>query len=194
MSQFWLYFKLGLTHVLDINAYDHVIFFIALVIPYTFKNWKQVLWLVTTFTVGHTLSLMLSVYEIATINAQWIEFLIPVTIGLTAIYGILTAGKTGENKKIGLAFFATLFFGLVHGFGFSNYFKHIVAIEDSKLIPTLEFALGIEAAQLIVVLFVLLLSYIMQTIFRFSRKEWMLIGSGIVIGFVIPMLIETWLF
>lgn len=194
MSQFWLYFKLGLTHVLDITAYDHVIFFIALVIPYTFKNWKQVLWLVTTFTVGHTLSLMLSVYDIVSFDAKWIEFLIPVTIGVTALYSIFTAGKSINNDKIGLAFFATLFFGLIHGFGFSNYFRHIVAVEDSKLIPTLEFALGIETAQVIVVVFVLLLSYIMQTFFRFSKKEWMLIGSGIVIGFVIPMLIETWPF
>jgi len=179
---------------MDLNAYDHVIFFIALVIPYTFKKWKQVLWLVSIFTIGHTLSLLLSVYEIVNFNAVWIEFLIPVTIGITAVYSISIAGKTTGNGKIGLAFFMTLFFGLIHGFGFSNYFRQIIAAEETKFIPSLEFALGIEAAQLIAVVLVLLLGFVMQTIFRFSKKEWMLIGAGIVIGFVIPMLINTWPF
>ena len=194
MATFWFYFKLGLTHVLDINAYDHVIFFVALIVPYAFKDWKRVLWLVTIFTIGHTGSLLLSVYDIVNFDAKWIEFLIPVTIGITGLYGIFTAGKSTTNEKVGLAFFATLFFGLVHGFGFSNYFKQIVAAEDSKLIPSLEFALGIETAQAIVVIVVLFLTFIGQGIFRFTRKEWMLIMSGVVLGFVIPMLIETWPF
>ena len=193
MQTFWFYVKLGLNHVLDATAYDHVIFFIALVIPYLFKDWKRVLSLVTVFTVGHTLSLLLAVFGIIRFSASWIEFLIPVTILITALYSMFTAGKTQKNT-VGIAFIATLFFGLIHGFGFSNYFRQIVAAEDQKLVPSLEFALGIEIAQVIVVIFVLALSFVMQNIFRFSKKEWMLIGSGIVIGFVIPMLQATWPF
>lgn len=194
MSQIWFYSKLGFTHVLDWNAYDHVLFFVALTTPYLFKDWKRILWLVTIFTIGHTLSLVLATYEIMSLSVKGVEFLIPVTILITAVFNIFTAGKTIQKEKIGLAFFATLFFGIIHGFGFSNYFKQIVAAEDSKLLPTLEFALGIEIAQLIVVIIVLLLSFIAQNIFRFNKKEWTLVVSGIVVGFVIPILVATWPF
>ncbi|NER13100.1 HupE/UreJ family protein [Leptobacterium flavescens] len=194
MSQFWFYFKLGLTHVLDIDAYDHVLFFVALTIPYAFKDWKRVIWLVTIFTIGHTFSLLLSVYNIVSFSVRLIEFLIPLTIFITAVFNIFTAGKVNAKEKWGVTFFTTLFFGLIHGFGFSNYFRQIVAAADSKLLPTLEFALGIEAAQVIVVLIVLVLSFVAHSIFRFSKKEWILVVSGIVLGFVIPMLRETWPF
>ena len=86
MSEFMLYFKIGLNHVLDINGYDHVLFLIALTVPYAFKDWKRVLLLVTLFTVGHTLALILSVYEIVIIKAYLVEFLIPITILITASY------------------------------------------------------------------------------------------------------------
>ncbi|WP_340075993.1 HupE/UreJ family protein [Leptobacterium sp. I13] len=194
MSQFWFYLKLGLTHVLDYQAYDHVLFFIVLTIPYTFKNWERVLWLVTIFTIGHTASLLLAVYGIADFNIALIEFLIPVTIFITALYNITSSGKGAKKEKWGLTFFTTLFFGLIHGIGFSNYFKQIVAGEDTKLIPSLEFALGIEVAQVIVVLIVLIISSLFLTIFRINKRDWIMIISAIVLGMVIQMLIKTYPF
>lgn len=192
MSQFWIYFQIGLKHVLDINAYDHVLFLIALTVPYLFKDWKKIFLLVSIFTIGHTLALVLSVYGIIAIKVDVVEFLIPITILVTALYHLFTAGKTSKNDGVNLVFFITLFFGIIHGLGFSNYFKTILGgSAASKLLPLGEFALGIEAAQLVVVFVVLVISYIVQTVFRFSKRDWALVMSAFIIGVVIPMIIES---
>jgi HupE / UreJ protein len=192
MSEFWIYFQIGLKHVLDIHAYDHVLFLIALTIPYTFKDWKRILLLVTMFTVGHTLALLLSVFGIIAVKANIVEFLIPITILITAVFHLFTAGKAAKNESVNLIFFVTLFFGIIHGLGFSNYFKTILGgTASSKLVPLLEFALGIEAAQIIVVFVVLVISYIVQTVFRFSKRDWALVMSAFIIGVVIPMIVES---
>lgn len=192
MSQFWIYFQIGLKHVLDINAYDHVLFLIALTVPYSFKDWKRILLLVSVFTIGHTLALILSVFGIIAIKVNIVEFLIPITILITALFHLFTAGKATKNDGINLIFFVTLFFGIIHGLGFSNYFKTILGgSPSSKLLPLGEFALGIEAAQLVVVFVVLLISYIVQTVFRFSKRDWALVMSAFIIGVVIPMIIES---
>jgi len=192
MSEFWIYFQIGLKHVLDIHAYDHVLFLIALVIPYTFKDWKRILLLVSVFTIGHTVALLLSVFGIIAVKVNLVEFLIPITILITALFHLFTAGKATKNDGLNLVFFVTLFFGIIHGLGFSNYFKTILGgSASSKLIPLGEFALGIEVAQLVVVFVVLILSYIVQTVFRFSRRDWALVMSAFIIGVVIPMIIES---
>ena len=192
MSEFWIYFNTGLRHVLDINAYDHVLFLIALTIPYAFKDWQRVLLLVTLFTVGHTMALLLSVYGFVQIKVNLVEFLIPITILTTAVFHLFTAGKNSKKESISFIAVVTLFFGIIHGLGFSNYFNTILPGNASaKLLPLLEFALGIEAAQVIVVLIVLILSYIVQTVFRFSKRDWTLVMSAFVIGVVIPMVIES---
>lgn len=192
MSEFLLYFHIGLKHVLDINAYDHVLFLMALVVPYAFKDWKKVLILVSLFTSGHTLALLLSVFGVVQIKAQFVEFLIPITILITAIFHLFTAGKTAKNQSINFESVVTLFFGIIHGLGFSNYFKTILpGNATDKLLPLLDFALGIEGAQLIVVLIVLLLSYSVHTFFRFSKRDWALVLSAFIIGVVLPMIIEN---
>ncbi|APU68309.1 HupE/UreJ family protein [Christiangramia flava] len=193
MSQFWLYLQLGLEHVLDWNAYDHILFLVALVASYSFSSWKQVLGLVSLFTLGHTLALFLSTYGIVKVDTAYVEFLIPVTIIVTALYDIFTAGKKLKNQNINLLYFTTVFFGLIHGLGFSSYFKMIAASSDSKLAPLLEFALGIELAQLIVVLSVLILAFILQNILNISKRDWILVVSSIVIGIVLPILKENYL-
>ncbi|WP_026728404.1 HupE/UreJ family protein [Flavobacterium denitrificans] len=192
MSEFWIYFQIGLKHVLDINAYDHVLFLIALTVPYAFKDWKRILLLVSVFTIGHTVALILSVYGIIAVKVNLVEFLIPITILITALYHLFTAGKATKNEGVNLIFIVTLFFGLIHGLGFSNYFKTILGgTATSKLLPLGEFALGIEAAQLVVVFVVLILSYIVQTVFRFSKRDWALVMSAFIVGVVIPMIIES---
>ncbi|KAF2335731.1 HupE/UreJ family protein [Flavobacterium daemonense] len=192
MSEFWIYFQIGLKHVLDINAYDHVLFLIALTVPYSFKDWKRILLLVSVFTIGHTVALILSVFGIIAVKVNLVEFLIPITILVTALYHLFTAGKATKNEGVNLIFIVTLFFGLIHGLGFSNYFKTILGgSATSKLLPLGEFALGIEAAQLVVVFVVLILSYIVQTVFRFSKRDWALVMSAFIVGVVIPMIIES---
>lgn len=193
MSEFWVYFNLGLKHVLDINAYDHVLFLMALIIPYHFKDWSRVLVLISLFTIGHTIALLLSVFGIISVKINLVEFLIPITILVTALYYLFTAGKTNKkNDNISFVAIITLFFGIIHGLGFSNYFKAILPGNASdKLLPSLEFALGIEAAQLIVVFIVLFLSYLVQTVFRFSKRDWTLVMASFIIGVVIPLVIKS---
>lgn len=192
MNEFILFLKLGLFHVLDWNAYDHIAFLIVLVASYTFLQWRRVLILVTLFTIGHTTSLILANYNIVSISSGWVEFLIPLTIIVGAIYNIFTAGKSTFQKGINLLYFVTLFFGLIHGFGFASYYKMIHG--GSSLFPLLEFALGVEIAQLIIVTIALLAGMVFQTIFRFSKKEWVLIISSVALGLIIPLLIKNWIF
>ena len=192
MSEFWLYFNIGLKHVLDIKAYDHVLFLIALTVPYLFKDWKRLLLLITFFTLGHTVALILSVFGIVTVKANLIEFVIPITILLVAIFNLFTAGKNSKNEGISIIAFVTLFFGIIHGLGFSNYFKTLLpGTASEKVLPLAEFALGIEAAQIIVVFVILIISYIVQTVFRFSKRDWALVMSAFIIGVVIPLIIQN---
>ncbi|CAM4083519.1 HupE/UreJ family protein [Flavobacterium antarcticum] len=192
MSEFMLYVQIGWKHVLDLRAYDHILFLAALVIPYHFKDWKKILTLVSVFTLGHTLALVLAVFEMVKINVNLVEFLIPVTILCTAVYNLFNAGKGSGKSTITVPAFITLFFGIIHGLGFSNYFNSILAGSPSdKLLPLLEFALGIEFAQLAVVGTVLILSFLIQFFVRNSKRNWVLIASSIIIGVIIPMLIES---
>jgi len=174
--------------VLDWNAYDHILFLIALTVVYDFKNWKKIFWLISLFTIGHTLTLILAAYKIISVDSNWIEFLIPVTIIITALFNIFYARNTTKQTKTNTNLFFALFFGLIHGLGFSGYFKMLIGSSNSKLIPLLEFALGIEVAQIIIVFIVLLVGFIFQTIFRFSKRDWILIISSIIIGTVLPIL------
>lgn len=192
MQEFWIFFKIGLNHVLDIQGYDHVLFLIALTVPYAFKDWTRVLILISIFTLGHTLALILSVFNIISVKANIVEFIIPITILITALYNLFTAGKTSKNTSITFIGFVTLFFGIIHGLAFSNYFKTILSGEAiDKLPKLLEFALGIEVAQVIVVIAVLLLSFVFKTLFRFNKRDFTLTMSAFVIGVVIPLIIES---
>ena len=192
MNDFWLYLKLGVTHVLDWNAYDHVLFLIVLVTAYNFSNWKRVLVLVTLFTLGHTVSLLLASYNIVSVSTNMIEFLIPMTILIAALYNLYRTGKGGRKSKLWLYYIITIFFGLIHGFGFASYFKMVN--DDGSFLPLLEFALGIELAQIIVVLIVMIVGFVCQALFRFKKKNWVLVVSSMVIGMVIPMLFKNWPF
>jgi len=191
MDSLIFFLKEGLFHVLDWNAYDHVLFLVALAVVYDFKNWKKLIWLISLFTIGHTLSLILAAYKIVSVDTKWIEFLIPVTIIITAVVNILYVKNTTKQLKTNTNLVFALFFGLIHGLGFSGYFKMIIGTSESKFLPLLEFALGVEIAQIIVVLIILILGFIFQTLFRFSKRDYVLIISSIVIGIVLPILKAT---
>jgi hypothetical protein len=189
MNDFILYFKMGLNHVLDFNAYDHILFLIVLAVIFSFHQFAKVLWLVTLFTIGHSITLALSAYGVLSIRMDLIEFLIPVTIFITGAINVFTAKNSSAGKQSTNLIFA-LFFGLIHGLGFSNYFKMMVGKEDNKLFPLLEFALGIEAAQIIIILGILCIGTILQHFFRVTRRDWILVCSSIVLGFSIQMLLN----
>lgn len=192
MNDFWLYFTLGFEHVLDWKAYDHVLFIVALCAAYSFSSWKKVLLLVTLFTVGHSTSLLLSNYDVVQVSARWIEFLIPVSIIATALYNIIKAKTVASEEKKNALYLITLFFGLIHGFGFARYYNQIN--DERELWPLVEFALGIEMSQVIIVLLVLLVGYGVRSFGRINLRDWILVVSSIVLGMTLPMLIENWPF
>ncbi|WP_233900178.1 HupE/UreJ family protein [Tenacibaculum piscium] len=189
MNDFIFYLKMGLFHVLDISAYDHILFLIVLAIVYQFKQWKKVLWLITLFTVGHSITLALSAYGIVKINADLVEFLIPLSIFITGLLNVLTAKKASVGKENQNLFFA-LFFGLIHGLGFSNYFKIMIGKTSDKLMPLLEFAIGVEIAQIIIVLGILLTGKIALTFLNLHRRDWILVVSSIVMGIAFEMMMN----
>ena len=191
LENFWFNVEYGINHVLDINAYDHVLFLIVLSIPYVFKDWKRVFLLVSMFTLGHTLSLVLAAYSVVTVNVTMVEFLIPITILVVALFNVFTSGKGAQREKVGVLFLSTLFFGLVHGLGFAREFKMLLGDTDNKLVLLLGFALGIELAHVIIVFVVLFLGYIVQTIFRLTKRDWIMVISAIVVGLVIPMILNS---
>lgn len=191
IENFWFNVEYGMNHVLDIHAYDHILFLIVLTIPYIFKDWKRVFLLVSVFTIGHTVSLALAAYGTISVSSDLVEFLIPVTILIVALFNVFTAGKAAQKERIGVLFVSTLFFGLIHGLGFAREFRMFVGSSDSKLVPLLEFALGIEIAQVIIVFLVLFLGFLFQTVFRFSKRDWIMVVSSIVVGLVIPMLFNN---
>ncbi|MEM0542531.1 HupE/UreJ family protein [Flavobacterium sp. j3] len=192
MSDFWIYFNIGLKHVLSIFAYDHILFLLALTVPYDFKAWKKILILVSFFTLGHTLALFLSVFRIVVIEPDFVELLIPITILIAALYNMISAGKTSKKDNITVIGMITLFFGIIHGLGFSNYFNSILSGKPTdKLLPLLEFGLGIEIAQITVVILALLIAYIVQNLFKFNKRDWILIVSAFTIGVIIPIIIQN---
>ena len=190
LEEFWFNVQYGINHVLDINGYDHVLFLIVLTVPYLFKDWKRVLILVSLFTLGHSLSLILAAYDVVQINGTLVEFLILFTILVVALFNVFTSGRKSKHQNVNILMLSTLFFGLVHGFGFAREFKLFVGKTESKLVPLLEFALGIEIAQIIIVFMVLFIGFLGQTIFRFSNRDWVMVMSSIVVGILIPMLME----
>ena len=149
METFWFYFKLGFDHVLDPRGLDHFYFLIALTLPFMFREWQKLLIWVSIFTLGHTLSLFASNFKWILVDGKWVEFLIPITIGITCLSVLFkqrnTVSKASWINSI------TLFFGIIHGFGFGRYFRMISIEDENAAISLLEFALGVEFAQLIIV-------------------------------------------
>ena len=191
MQDFWFYIKLGLEHVLDLSAYDHILFLAALAVPFTFKHWKQVVILATIFTIAHCTSLAFSVYDVFSVDVALIEFLIPVTIALTALFNFLRIFKNERTTGIYFQALATAFFGLIHGFGFSNYFNMLMAEEEHKLGPLLGFATGIELSQVTIILMVLVVVYFLQEILKLKQSIFIGVTSILILLITIPMLMAT---
>lgn len=192
MSDFWIYFNTGLKHLLNFHAYEDVLFLLALTVPYEFKSWKRILILVSLLTLGHTLALMLSVFNIVTIKVSIVGFIIPIIILITAIYNIISSGKLSKKDSITFIAIISSLFGIIHGLGFSNYFNSIVSGKPTdKLLPLFESALGFGISQIIMITAALLIAYVVQTLLKFSKRDWTLIVSAFVIGIVLPMIIRS---
>lgn len=196
-SEFITYLKLGIGHIIDIQAYDHILFVIVLCSKYIISEYKKILLLVTAFTLGHSLTLALAALNIIAIPSNLIEFLIPVTILITATYNVVTARQTDESnwkqKSMQLNYFFALFFGLIHGMGFSNFFRSLLGMEESIVKPLFSFNLGIELGQIAVVFVLIMLSMVVINLLKVKRLFWTLFWS-IIAGVIAIMLMKETIF
>ncbi len=191
MNTFWFYFDLGFDHVIDLGGLDHFYFLVALSLPFAFRNWRKLLLWVSLFTLGHSLSLLVTHFEWLKIDSQWVEFLIPVTICITC-FSILFQKKHSQLNGIWINFI-TLFFGLIHGFGFGRYFK-MIATEVDAIMTLMEFALGLEFAQVLIVIFVLLINGLANGLLKIPRQKWQWIIASMVLSQAILMASNNWPF
>ena len=188
MSDFGFYFKLGWEHIISIGALDHQLFILALAAIYLLKDWKQVLILVTAFTIGHSITLALSVFDIIRFSAKWVEFLIPCTIVFTATINLFQKSFTPRSVRIN--YFLALFFGLIHGMGFANSIRFMLASDQSIGWGLFGFNVGLEVGQIVVVLVILLFSTILITLFKVNRRDWVIFASAGVFGLALKMALE----
>ncbi len=192
MNDFIFYFGLGWHHIISWSALDHLLFVIALAAIYLIGNWKQVLILITAFTIGHSLTLALSTYNLVRINSNWVEFLIPVTIILTAFFNLFQKDYSAASFK--LNYFLALFFGLIHGLGFANTIRFMLFKDQSISIPLLGFNLGLEAGQIVVVGFILLTGFIIIKKMGLRQKWWVWSLSVFTLLIATNMVVERWPF
>ena len=190
MNDFVLYFSTGWHHIVSVNALDHILFIAALSAIYLLGNWKQVLILVTAFTIGHSLTLALSVYDVIRVNIKWVEFLIPCTIIATAGFNFFV--KNFSKKSLRLNYFLALFFGLIHGMGFANSIRFMLAKDEKIAVPLLSFNLGLEAGQIVLVSFILFISYLLVDKMKMKRLWWVWAVSGFCLVKATSMVFERW--
>ena len=189
MDELLLYGRLGFKHIIDLGGVDHILFVLGLTLRYIWSDWKKILVLVTSFTIGHSLTLALSTLSILDISVNWIEFLIPVTILITAASNFWV--KDFDFKQRFSAHYAlALFFGLIHGLGFSNYLKSLLGKESSLLGPLFSFNIGLEIGQILIVGVILALSYGLVSLLKLPRKMYVRYGSILAISLSLRMILE----
>lgn len=192
MSEFQLYFVLGKDHILDyINGYDHILFVVALCAIYVSRDWKKILVLVTAFTIGHSITLALATLDIISVNTKMVEFLIPVTIFLTAFGNLFRKEENLNRRPIQTNYIFALFFGLIHGMGFSTYLKAILGKDHTIATQLLAFNLGLELGQIIIVGIFMVVSFILVDIINISRRDWKLVISSGIAGIAIILMKDT---
>ncbi len=188
---FSIFFKLGLEHIADWNGYDHILFIIVMCVMYRPNDWKKILLLVTAFTVGHSLTLALAALDLLNINQSFVEFLIPVTILLTAIWNVIPKKEDPEERFISWNYVVVLLFGLVHGLGFSNYFSMLVGKNNQFIMDLFGFNLGVELGQIMIVMVFMLISYIFLNIIKVKHASWIKFVSGAAFGIALILIKES---
>jgi hypothetical protein len=191
MQEFLMYMQIGFNHIANLSGIDHILFVAALCIRYQLSDWKKWLILITAFTIGHSITLVLSVFNYLDFATTWIEFLIPVTILITAISNMFVK-KFSFNSKFPVIYFFALFFGLIHGLGFSFYLKSLLGLQQNIAPALLAFNLGLEIGQILIVMAILVISFIFVTLLKAPRRDFILIVSGGILTLSLQMAIERY--
>ncbi len=195
-SVFSAYLQLGFSHIADLKGYDHILFVVALCAIYRLREWRKVALLVTAFTLGHSLTLGLAALGYIPVNSTWVEFLIPLTILATAVYNVIVHKEESRlstfSRSLQMNYLFALFFGLIHGMGFSNFLRStLLPGEEGQLVTQLlAFNIGVELGQLAIVGAVLLLSYVMLFLMKVKQREWNIFVSGSAFGLALVMALE----
>ncbi|RKT01009.1 HupE/UreJ protein [Chryseobacterium defluvii] len=188
MQDFLFYLNLGWEHIISLDALDHQLFVLALIAVYSYQDWKKILILVTAFTIGHSITLALSILDIFRVPSDWVEFLIPLTIVLTSLDNIIMKNKKQTLMKAN--YYLALVFGLIHGMGFANTARVMIAKSQSIAIPLLGFNIGLELGQILIVLAILILLFMLLNVFKVNKKDWILFVSSGVFALSLKMALE----
>ena len=190
MHPFEFYLKLGFEHIANLNGYDHILFLVVLCAVYQISQWRNILILVTAFTIGHSITLFIVSLDFFSIPSRIIKLLIPITILITSLQNVINIKQIENSSRMGKNYFMALFFGLIHGMDFSNYFKALIMSPDEIVIPLLGFNIGIELGQLLIVLFIVLISFIFLNIIKIKHLKWNLFISGAAFGMSLISIME----
>ncbi len=190
MSQFSIYFQLGFHHIVNWGAVDHILFIIILCLKYQFSDWKRILILITAFTIGHTISLFASAFNVVTYSSNWIEFLITITILVTAVYNVIHKKNSYSKGKLTFIYALALIFGLIHGLAFSSDLKMIIGNGDGVWYKLLFANIGIEVAQLFFVLLLLIINFLFLRIIKINYREYTLFISSAIFGIALYLSIS----
>ncbi|MGN6166363.1 MAG: HupE/UreJ family protein [Flavisolibacter sp.] len=188
MNDFSFYFSIGWEHIITVEALDHIFFIAALAAIYMLKDWRQVLILVTAFTIGHTITLALSSLNIIEVPSKWVEFFIPCTIVCTALSNLFV--KTFTPKAVRINYFLALFFGLIHGLAFANTLRMLIAGDQSFALSMFSFSVGLELGQIFIVFLILLLAQLLVGIIKINRRDWVIFLSSAVMALALQMAVE----
>jgi len=188
MSDFPFYFTMGWGHIIAKDALDHQLFILALACVYTIRDIKKVLIMVTAFTIGHSLTLALSVYDIIRFSSRWVEFLIPCTIFLTALNNVLRIDSKGGSGRIN--YYLALCFGLIHGMGFANAIRIMLAKDQTIGWGLFGFNVGLEAGQIFCVAIILIVSILFLNLLKIKRRDWVFFISAGVFALAMKMALE----
>ncbi len=190
MTDFYTYFELGMRHILDIRGIDHILFILVLCLAYDFSKWVKILILLTAFTLGHTLTLFLNSFNLLILNHKVVEFLIPISIIISALANIFNNGKKQHNSNFSYAL--VLFFGLIHGLGFAGYFSSLVGKSNSILMPLLSFNVGLEVGQILFVLIIFSILAVLINVFKAKYFSLNYIISAWVGGYATLLAIQSY--
>ncbi|UOU99861.1 HupE/UreJ family protein [Chryseobacterium daecheongense] len=188
IQDFLFYLNLGWEHIISLDALDHQLFVLALIAVYSYQDWKKILILVTAFTIGHSITLALSILDIFRVPSDWVEFLIPLTIVLTSLDNIIMKNK--KQTLMRANYYLALIFGLIHGMGFANTARVMIAKSQSIAIPLLGFNIGLELGQIVIVLAILVILFILLNLFKVNKKDWILFVSSGVFALSLKMTLE----
>jgi len=190
MTDFAFYFNLGWHHIISADALDHQLFILALACVYTLKDIRRVLILVTAFTIGHSLTLALSVTDVIRFSSKWVEFLIPCTIFITALNNLFQVNSAAKSARVN--YYLALGFGLIHGMGFANAIRIMLAKDQQLGWGLFGFNVGLEAGQIFVVAIILIIGIVFLNFLRVKRRDWIFFLSSGVFALALKMAFERW--